>query len=248
MPQNTMSNSTRSPRRSRTTLLRLSAYAALFLGMPLSPAPTSTYFPEKVKCPVGGKSFEYMALGSITRWGQLPDGMPLGSGLFPTPPPKCPDNALVMYRDFTPAEVKILDAFIKSDDYRALITSEETTYYLAWRTAKHLGDADAVWLLLQASWEAKNIDPESERAKRYNATSPLISWSGLVTTVLAPFGCYAVNLAAITAALCMGQEIHRGPRTPLPGRNGRRHSDLCRALPSWQPRWPACAGRAAEGA
>jgi benzoate membrane transport protein len=47
------------------------------------------------------------------------------------------------------------------------------------------------------------------RAHGYQAPiSPLISWTGLATTVLAPFGCYAVNLAAITAALCMGQEIH----------------------------------------
>ncbi len=129
----------------------------------------STYVPQKLKCPVGGKSFKYMALASITHWGRLPDGMPLGSGIFPTPPPKCPDNALVMYRDFTSAEIKSLNAFVNSDGYRALITSSETTYYLAWRTAKHLGDADAVWLLLQASWEAKNIDPESERAKRYNS-------------------------------------------------------------------------------
>jgi benzoate membrane transport protein len=47
------------------------------------------------------------------------------------------------------------------------------------------------------------------RAHGYQAPiSPLISWTGLATTLLAPFGCYAVNLAAITAALCMGKEIH----------------------------------------
>ena len=38
--------------------------------------------------------------------------------------------------------------------------------------------------------------------------SPLISWTGGATLVLAPFGGYALNLAAITAAICMGKEAH----------------------------------------
>ncbi|MEH8123686.1 benzoate/H(+) symporter BenE family transporter [Aeromonas veronii] len=43
------------------------------------------------------------------------------------------------------------------------------------------------------------------RAHGYQpATSSLISWTGLL---LAPFGGYAFNLAAITAAICMGKEV-----------------------------------------
>jgi benzoate membrane transport protein len=38
--------------------------------------------------------------------------------------------------------------------------------------------------------------------------SPLISWTGGATLLLAPFGGYALNLAAITAAICMGKEAH----------------------------------------
>lgn len=41
--------------------------------------------------------------------------------------------------------------------------------------------------------------------------SPLIGWTGLTNLVLAPFGGYAYNLAAITAALCMGREAHEDP-------------------------------------
>lgn len=41
--------------------------------------------------------------------------------------------------------------------------------------------------------------------------SPLITASGLVTLVLAPFGVFAVNLAAITAAICAGPEAHEDP-------------------------------------
>lgn len=41
--------------------------------------------------------------------------------------------------------------------------------------------------------------------------SPLIGWTGFTNLLLAPFGCFAVNLAAITAALCMGREAHEDP-------------------------------------
>lgn len=38
--------------------------------------------------------------------------------------------------------------------------------------------------------------------------SKLISITGITTLLLAPFGGYAINLAAITAAICMGPEAH----------------------------------------
>ncbi|GHH59355.1 benzoate transporter [[Pseudomonas] boreopolis] len=41
--------------------------------------------------------------------------------------------------------------------------------------------------------------------------SPAIGWIGVVNTLLAPFGAYALNLAAITAAICMGREAHEDP-------------------------------------
>ncbi len=50
------------------------------------------------------------------------------------------------------------------------------------------------------------------RASGYNLPiSRLITLSGLATLVLASFGGYALNLAAITAALCMGREAHQDP-------------------------------------
>ena len=42
--------------------------------------------------------------------------------------------------------------------------------------------------------------------------SPLITWTGVASFVLAPFGGFALNLAAITAAICMGEEAHPDPR------------------------------------
>ena len=38
--------------------------------------------------------------------------------------------------------------------------------------------------------------------------SKLITLTGLATLVLAPFGAFALNLSAITAAICMGEEAH----------------------------------------
>ena len=41
--------------------------------------------------------------------------------------------------------------------------------------------------------------------------SPIIATTGVATTLLAPFGGYAFNLAAITAAICMGHDAHHDP-------------------------------------
>ena len=42
--------------------------------------------------------------------------------------------------------------------------------------------------------------------------SRIITMTGLVTLVLAPFGAFALNLSAITAAICMGPEAHPDPQ------------------------------------
>lgn len=41
--------------------------------------------------------------------------------------------------------------------------------------------------------------------------SPLITWSGFSSLVLAPFGAFAMNLAAIVAAIGMGRDAHDDP-------------------------------------
>lgn len=50
------------------------------------------------------------------------------------------------------------------------------------------------------------------RASGYDVPlSPVIGWTGVVNVLLAPFGAFALNLAAITAAICMGREAHHDP-------------------------------------
>jgi benzoate membrane transport protein len=41
--------------------------------------------------------------------------------------------------------------------------------------------------------------------------SRIISLTGIATLLLAPFGAFALNLSAITAAICMGREAHEDP-------------------------------------
>jgi len=41
--------------------------------------------------------------------------------------------------------------------------------------------------------------------------TPIIGTVNLVTVLLAPFGCFALNLAAITAAICTNEEAHTHP-------------------------------------
>jgi benzoate membrane transport protein len=50
------------------------------------------------------------------------------------------------------------------------------------------------------------------RASGYRVPiSPVIGCTGAVNALLAPFGAFALNLAAITAAICMGREAHHDP-------------------------------------
>ncbi|MDI3403959.1 benzoate/H(+) symporter BenE family transporter [Streptomyces cavernicola] len=47
------------------------------------------------------------------------------------------------------------------------------------------------------------------RASGYEVpVSPVLTWTGAVQAVLAPFGAFGLNLAAITAAICTGDEAH----------------------------------------
>jgi len=84
------------------------------------PASATTFAPVEQKCPVGGKSFTSMEMMSTTTWGSLPDGMPLGVGPNPPPLPQCPDNGLVIYKDFDKGTVAKLPAIVLAESYQSL--------------------------------------------------------------------------------------------------------------------------------
>jgi benzoate membrane transport protein len=89
--------------------------------------------------------------------------------------------------------------------------------------------ATPVWVTPEFSWQAmigigiplfivtmasQNIPGVATlRACGYDApASPIVGWTGIATLLLAPFGGYALNLAAITAAICMGLQADENPK------------------------------------
>lgn len=60
-----------------------------------------------------------------------------------------------------------------------------------------------------AAIRAAGYGPES--ADGGIPVSKVITLSGIATLLLAPFGAFALNLSAITAAICMGREAHEDP-------------------------------------
>jgi len=73
-----------------------------------------------------------------------------------------------------------------------------------------LGVGIPLFVVTMASQNAPGV--AIMRASGYHTpVSPLMTSTGLVTLVLAPFGCFSICLAAITAAICMGKEAHEDP-------------------------------------
>lgn len=73
-----------------------------------------------------------------------------------------------------------------------------------------IGVALPLFLVTMASQNLPGV--AAQRAAGYRTpVSASIAVTGLASLVLAPFGGYAFNLAAITAAICMGREAHEDP-------------------------------------
>lgn len=97
------------------------------------------------------------------------------------------------------------------------------------------------------------------RASEFRGTevSPIIAGTGVMTLLLAPFGAYTLNLAAITATICIGPEAHPEPARryvaavfaalfyAIAGLFGSIVVQVCLALPG--PLLAACAGIALLG-
>ena len=123
-----------------------------------------------------------------------------------------------------------------------------------YRRTGRMNTASIVWDMAQPVWTTPVFQPRragrpgpaavrgddglAEPARRGRASppgyatpvSPSITVTGVAGVLLAPFGGYAFNLAAITAAICMGarrRKTRRGATSPRGG-GGRV---LCRAGP-----------------
>lgn len=74
-----------------------------------------------------------------------------------------------------------------------------------------LGIGVPFFIVTMASQNAPGI--ATLKAAGYPApVSPLMSWTGLASLLLSPFGGFSVCIAAITAAICMGPDVHPDPQ------------------------------------
>ena len=123
---------------------------------------------QKMTCPIGGAEFEHSSTASYSTYGERPDGKPYGSWTFPLALPECPDNGLVLYKEYEPEEVAKLEPLVASDAYQALRSAGETQYYRAYWLMREMGvePSRSLWALLQAAWET---DGHPERRARYLA-------------------------------------------------------------------------------
>ncbi len=91
----------------------------------------------------------------------------------------------------------------------AFAMPEFITPHFSWSTL--LGIGVPFFVVTMASQNAPGI--ATLKAAGYSVpTSPLISWTALTALLLAPFGGFSVCIAAITAAICMGPDVHPNPQ------------------------------------
>lgn len=99
-----------------------------------------------------------------------------------------------------------------------LLHFEQFAWQLAWPVlmrpsfslASLIGIGIPLFVVTMASQNVPGI--AVLRAHDYQVkASPLISWTGVTGVLLAPFGGFAFNLAAISAAVCMGKEVDADP-------------------------------------
>jgi benzoate membrane transport protein len=80
-----------------------------------------------------------------------------------------------------------------------------------WSLPALIGTGIPLFIVTMASQNLPGI--AALRVGGYDApVSRIIGWTGVSTLVLAPFGAFGINLAAITAAFCVGPEAHPDPR------------------------------------
>ena len=94
-------------------------------------------------------------------------------------------------------------------DYSSLSLSLTTPVWISphWSLSALLGVGLPLLLVTMASQNIPGV--AVLRTSGYQTpVSPLISYTALSTLLLAPWGAFSINLAAITAAICTGSEAH----------------------------------------
>ena len=79
-----------------------------------------------------------------------------------------------------------------------------------------LGVAVPLFIVTLASQNVPGAAVLRAHGYQHAPVSALVAITGAITALLAPFGVFAINLAAITAALCMSPDIHPDPSRRWP--------------------------------
>lgn len=160
----------------------VAAFACTAAAAPVA-APVAT---RTMTCPIGGGSFQFQPVAPPVVAGERPDGRPVGGTRFPLALPECPDNGLVLYKEYDSGEVAKLEPLVASEAYLAL-RKDGTQYYRAYWLMREMGlpPERYLWALLQASWEAEG---RPELRKRYleelvEATAKMPSRPGDLTWI-----------------------------------------------------------------
>lgn len=77
-----------------------------------------------------------------------------------------------------------------------------------WPSVTRLGLALPLFLVTMASQNVAGVAVLRTAGHQHAPVSRLVAITGIATILLAPFRVFALNLAAITAAICMGTEAH----------------------------------------
>jgi hypothetical protein len=189
----------------------LAAFACSAPGALAAPVASRT-----MTCPIGGASFQFEPVAAPVVVGERPDGRPIGGVKFPVALPECPDNGLVLYKEYDSNEVAKLGPLVASGSYQAL-RKDGTQYYRAYWLMREMGlpPERYLWALLQASWEA---DGRPELKKRY--LEELVEASAKVPPRSGDLGWIGMEGRAINALRELGrfdEALERLGRVPLAG-------------------------------
>lgn len=151
----------------RPAVRTVAAMACGTVGLGLSCTTAATTWVEvEHTCPIGGEEFTALEVASNSYFGSRPDGKPY-SPLPVTPIPECPGNGLLLFDEFSQAELNLLESAITSQEFAALRAVDTPRYRTAW-LMERIGEADTdiAYQRLVAIWEA---DGNTDLKIRYQA-------------------------------------------------------------------------------
>ena len=93
----------------------------------------------------------------------------------------------------------------------AAVSVQPLAWPPAWSLQAMLGVTLPLFVVTMASQNLPGVAVLKASGYGHAPVSVLLTVVGVATFLLAPFGVFALNLAAITAALCMGPEAHPDP-------------------------------------